>query len=169
MLKIIIFALCILVISGSASAEPMTATISYCDNQAYFQTFVNCIKGRYARVGNQPNAISVREFYARLDELAEAVAGKQISDASAKVEVYRVYRSTIETDNIQEQQRQQQWQRENQRIMDDTQNNMNQIFRGYQDSLRKPAPSTPQIDYKCLNDCTGRGYQYNFCSQKCSY
>lgn len=26
-----------------------------------------------------------------------------------------------------------------------------------------------QTDYQCLTDCTGRGYQYNYCKSQCSY
>ena len=24
-------------------------------------------------------------------------------------------------------------------------------------------------DYRCVSDCTGKGYNYNYCVQKCSY
>lgn len=24
-------------------------------------------------------------------------------------------------------------------------------------------------DYQCVNDCTARGYMYNYCTEKCSY
>jgi hypothetical protein len=28
---------------------------------------------------------------------------------------------------------------------------------------------TPQTDYKCLSDCTSKGYLYQLCKERCSY
>jgi len=29
--------------------------------------------------------------------------------------------------------------------------------------------SSAQTDYQCVNDCTQKGYQYQFCTSKCSF
>lgn len=36
-------------------------------------------------------------------------------------------------------------------------------------SCSVPSLAHGETDYKCLNDCTGGGHQYNFCQQRCSY
>jgi len=30
-------------------------------------------------------------------------------------------------------------------------------------------PRAPQTDYQCVNDCTNKGYLYQYCQQRCSY
>lgn len=35
--------------------------------------------------------------------------------------------------------------------------------------LLTPIFSFAQTDYQCVNDCTGKGYQYQFCTSKCSF
>lgn len=32
----------------------------------------------------------------------------------------------------------------------------------------KPVPIS-RIDFKCLNDCTSKGYMYNYCKEQCTY
>ena len=31
------------------------------------------------------------------------------------------------------------------------------------------SPCVAATDYKCVSDCTSRGYQYNYCTAQCSY
>jgi len=50
--------------------------------------------------------------------------------------------------------------------------------REYQEALRKQQAPSPlqqfgqqlrQTDFKCMNDCTSRGYMYEYCEKRCSY
>ena len=32
-----------------------------------------------------------------------------------------------------------------------------------------PVPAFAMTDYACVNDCTSKGYMYQYCTEKCSY
>ena len=42
----------------------------------------------------------------------------------------------------------------------------------YLDAIPDPTPKQkplPRLEPKCLDRCTGKGYNYNYCRQQCSY
>lgn len=36
-------------------------------------------------------------------------------------------------------------------------------------SLTLAVPALAATDYQCMNDCTNRGYMYQYCKSRCSY
>lgn len=39
----------------------------------------------------------------------------------------------------------------------------------YQPQQNQPQPPPLRTDFKCVSDCTAKGYQYQLCRQRCSY
>ena len=79
---------------------PMTKVIDACnDPSAPFPAVSQCIQQTYAKKGNTPNANVVKAFYAELAVITEDYQAKKITDAQARVNLYRAYTNTIDADN----------------------------------------------------------------------
>ena len=74
----------------------MQDVIASCDDIRDFNGYVNCIKDKYSSEGRDPSHITVRAFYAKLDEISEAFNSNKISNARAKNLSYDAYMNTIE-------------------------------------------------------------------------
>lgn len=93
------FMLVLASLSVSVHAAAMSEVVGGCDQGQSYSDIVDCIKNTYARDGNTPNAASVKAFYAMLDEIKEANARGQITDAQAKGAAYRAFLNTVQAEN----------------------------------------------------------------------
>ena len=89
----------LLVLSSFGHATSMSDIMGGCDVGQDYSSYVECIKDRYSRDGNTPNAASVKAFYANMDQIKEASDRGQITNAQAKSLTYRAFLDTVQAEN----------------------------------------------------------------------
>lgn len=85
----------------------MEVIIKACDVPANsYIEMTNCIKDTYSKVGNTPDSMSVRGFYARIDSTTEAIKSKSITEKQGRALVYKDYSETVGLENYRAKQNQ---------------------------------------------------------------
>ncbi len=77
--------------------KKMSIVIEDCEaKNATFKQVVGCLKNDYMK---NPNAMSVKTFFAELDAALEKVNNKTMTETEARAFMYKSYDGTIERDN----------------------------------------------------------------------
>ena len=98
--KIIVSLFVCFMVLGCAHRLQMDSVINSCANQNdAFPQISTCIQEVYNKDGRNPNANSVKAFYAELAVIDEDYRSGKISDAQAKASLYRSYSETVEKSN----------------------------------------------------------------------